>query len=165
MTAARLSCWGEFTPVPSHSSTFVYMIPPQTVMLVQVAPAWVHPGSCTGARISLRYEILQRYHVDAKQPLVSMWNRLAGRLERAAHVKIFVNPRWLRQLQHVGHGMMKKLRRHVNVIRNHELILVWNSCWCEFSHFNTPLMSVCFCYGCKGGGIPCRYLLSQKVWF
>ena len=32
MTPGRLSRRGEFTPVPSHGSTFVYMIPPQKVM-------------------------------------------------------------------------------------------------------------------------------------
>ena len=32
MTPGRLSHRGEFTPVPSHSSTFLYMIPPQNVM-------------------------------------------------------------------------------------------------------------------------------------
>ena len=42
-----------------------------------------HPGCCTGARISLRYEISQRYHVNAKR--ISVWNRSAGRLERVAH--------------------------------------------------------------------------------
>ena len=31
-----------------------------------------HPGSCTGARISLRYEISQRYHVNTKRPPVSV---------------------------------------------------------------------------------------------
>ena len=50
----------EFTPVPSHGSIFVYMIPLQNVM-----PARVHPGCCTGERISLRYEISQRYHVQS----------------------------------------------------------------------------------------------------
>ena len=29
MTPGRLSRRGEFTPVPSHGSIFVYMIPPQ----------------------------------------------------------------------------------------------------------------------------------------
>ena len=72
MTPGRLSPRNEFTPVPSHSSTFVYMIPPQNVMPVQVTPARVHPGSCTGTRISLRYEILQRYHVNAKRSSVSV---------------------------------------------------------------------------------------------
>ena len=32
MTPGRLSRCGEFTPVPSHGSTFVFMIPPQNVM-------------------------------------------------------------------------------------------------------------------------------------
>ena len=39
MTPERLLRRGEFTPVPSHSSTFVYMIPPQNVMPARVAPA------------------------------------------------------------------------------------------------------------------------------
>ena len=32
MTPGRLSRHGKFTPVPSHGSTFVCMIPPQKVM-------------------------------------------------------------------------------------------------------------------------------------
>ena len=32
MTSGRLSRRSELTPVPSHGSTFVYMIPPQNVM-------------------------------------------------------------------------------------------------------------------------------------
>ena len=80
MTQGRLSLRSEFTPVPSYGSTFVYLIPPQNVM-----PAWVHPGFCTGARISPWYVISQRYHVNAKRPPVSVWNRSAGRLERVAH--------------------------------------------------------------------------------
>ena len=71
MTPGRLPRQSEFTPVPSHGSTFVYMIPPQNVMPERVTPAWVHPGCCTGARISLRYEILQQYHVNAKRPHIS----------------------------------------------------------------------------------------------
>ena len=39
MTPGRLSRHDEFTPVPSHGSTFVYMIPPQKVMPARVAPA------------------------------------------------------------------------------------------------------------------------------
>ena len=39
MTPGRLSRRDEFTPVPSHGSTFVYMIPPQKVMPARVAPA------------------------------------------------------------------------------------------------------------------------------
>ena len=68
MTLARLSPRSEFTPVPSHGSIFVYMIPPQNVMPARVTPAWVHHSCCTGARISLRYEISQRYHVNANRP-------------------------------------------------------------------------------------------------
>ena len=37
MTPGRLSRRDEFTPVPSHGSTFVYMIPPQKVMPARVA--------------------------------------------------------------------------------------------------------------------------------
>ena len=37
MTPGRLSRRRKFTPVPSHDSIFVYMIPPQNV-----TPAWVH---------------------------------------------------------------------------------------------------------------------------
>ena len=73
MTPGWLSPRSEFSPVPSHGSIFVYMVPPQNVMPAQVTPAWVHPGSCTGARISLRSEISQRYHVNAKRPPVSVW--------------------------------------------------------------------------------------------
>ena len=41
MTPGRLSRRSEFTPVPSHSSTFVYMIPPQNVM--PVSQRFGHP--------------------------------------------------------------------------------------------------------------------------
>jgi len=43
MTPGRLSRRSEFTPVPSHGSTFVYMIPPQNVMPARVTPVDV-PG-------------------------------------------------------------------------------------------------------------------------
>ena len=85
MTLGRLSPSNEFTPVPSHGSIFDYMIPPQNVMLARVTPAWVHPGSCTGARISLWYEISQWYHVNAKRPPVSVSNQSPGRLKWVAH--------------------------------------------------------------------------------
>ena len=85
MTPGRPSPQSEFTPVPSHGSIFVYMIPPQNVMPAQVTPAWAHSGSCTGARISLQYKNSQWYHVNAKQPPVSVWNWSAGRLEWIAH--------------------------------------------------------------------------------
>ena len=58
----RISSWNEFTPVPSCGAEFVNMITPENVI-----PARVHPGFCTGARISFRYEISQRYHVNEKR--------------------------------------------------------------------------------------------------
>ena len=45
-----------------------------------------HPGCCTGAKISLRYEFSQQYHVNAKRPHVLVRNRSAGRLERVVDV-------------------------------------------------------------------------------
>ena len=80
MTPGRLSRRGEFNPVPSHGSIFVYMIPPQ-MSCRRESPR----REFTGARILLRYEISQRYHVNAKRPLVPVENRSAGRLERVAH--------------------------------------------------------------------------------
>ena len=52
-------------------------------------PGASHPGVSSPrflyrARISLRYEISQRYHVNAKRPAVSVRNRSAERLERVA---------------------------------------------------------------------------------
>ena len=44
MTPRRLSRLREFTPVPSHGSIFVYMIPPQHVMPARVTLAWIHSG-------------------------------------------------------------------------------------------------------------------------
>ena len=38
MTPGRLSPRSEFTPVPSHGSIFVYMIPAQNVMPARVTP-------------------------------------------------------------------------------------------------------------------------------
>ena len=39
MTPGRLLPRSEFTPVPSHGSILVYMIPPQNVMPARVTPA------------------------------------------------------------------------------------------------------------------------------
>ena len=74
MTLGWLSPRSEFTPVPSHGSIFVYMTP-QNVLLARVTTAWVHPGSCTRARISLQYEISQRYRVNVKHLPVLVGNR------------------------------------------------------------------------------------------
>ena len=60
MIPRRLSHRREFTPVPSLSSVFVYMISPKKVMLGRPTPARVHPSCCTGAKISFRREISQR---------------------------------------------------------------------------------------------------------
>ena len=79
MTPGRLSRRGEFTPVPSHGSIFVYMIHHKCHAGAS------RPGCRTGARISLRYKISQRYHVNAKRPPVPVENRYAGRLEEVAH--------------------------------------------------------------------------------
>ena len=43
MTPGRLSHQSEFTPVPSHGSTFVYMIPPQNVIPARVTPRGLTP--------------------------------------------------------------------------------------------------------------------------
>ena len=48
MTPGRLSPRSEFTPVPSHGSIFVYMIPPQNVMPARVTPARVTPVLAPG---------------------------------------------------------------------------------------------------------------------
>ena len=44
MTPGPLSCLCEFTRVPSHGSIFVYMIPPQNVMLARVTPVCIQPS-------------------------------------------------------------------------------------------------------------------------
>ena len=84
MTPGQLSHQSEFTLVPSHGSTVVYMIAPQNVMPTRITPGWVYPSCCIGARISHQYEISQRYHVNAKRPHISVWNRSTGRLEQEA---------------------------------------------------------------------------------
>ena len=43
MTPGRLSLRSELTPVPSHGSIFVYMIPTQNVMPPRVTPVLL-PG-------------------------------------------------------------------------------------------------------------------------
>ena len=147
MTPGQLSRRSEFTTVPSHGSTFVYMIPLQHVMPARVTPAWVHPGCCTGARISLRYEISQRYHVKAKRPHVSVWNGSVGRLEREAHalcLRFWITLVFYQHevyLQIARYEMMKWPSHNVNAIRNQKVIPVWNSRECEFSRANTPLPS------------------------
>ena len=147
MTPGRLSRRSEFTTVPSHGSTFFYMIPVQNVMLARVNPASVHPGCCTGARISLRYEISQRYHVKAKRPHFSVWNGSVGRLEQEAHalcLRFWITLVFYQHevyLQIARYEMMKWPSHNVNAIRNQKVIPVWKSRGCEFSRANTHLPS------------------------
>ena len=140
MTPGRVSPRSEFTPVPSHGSTFVYMIPPQNVMPARVTPAWVHPGCCTGARISLRYEISQRYHVNAKRPHVSVGNRWTGTGSACVMFAIWNHTYILLSWSVPSNNEITKWSsHHVNEIQNHKVIAVWNSRRCEFSHVNTPM--------------------------
>ena len=43
------------------------------------------PVLVPGREFHSRYEISQRYHVNAKRPPVSVWNRSAGWLEQVGH--------------------------------------------------------------------------------
>ena len=45
MTPGRLFLWSKFTPVPSHGSTFVYMIPRREFTLVVVPERQFHSGT------------------------------------------------------------------------------------------------------------------------
>ena len=63
MIQGRLSDRREFTPVPSLSSVFVYM------MITEKS----HAGAThTGVKISFRREISQRCHVNEESPLAPM---------------------------------------------------------------------------------------------
>ena len=48
---------------------------------------WCEFTLVVGVRISLWYEISQRYHVNAHWPHVSVWNQSADRLEWVAHAQ------------------------------------------------------------------------------
>ena len=63
MIPARLSFRHEFTPVPSCSSLFVYMIQAQNLIPERVIPVRVHPSNCTRVRFSFLYETSFRCHV------------------------------------------------------------------------------------------------------
>ena len=83
LTPGRLSPRSEFTPVPSHGSTFVYMIPPQNVMPAQVTPVVVprrefHSGTKSrNGIISTRNDHTFRYEIGLPGSV--------GGLERVAH--------------------------------------------------------------------------------
>ena len=108
-------------------------------MPAPVTPAWVHPGCCTGARISLRYEISQRYHVNAKRPHFSVGNRWTG-TGSACVMFAILNHTYILLSWSVpsNNEITKWSSHHVNEIQNHKVIAVWNSRRCEFSHVNTP---------------------------
>ena len=56
MIPVWLSFRCEFIPVPTCGSVFVYMIPVRNAAPVRVIPVRVHSGSCTGTKVSFRYE-------------------------------------------------------------------------------------------------------------
>ena len=143
MIPARLSFRYEFTPVPSCGSIFVYMIPPQNLIPERVILVRVHPGNCTGARFSFRYENSFRCHVNAVRPFAPAWNHFPGSLEREAHAQSSIsNSNW--RHNHVG---WHEVSIHVNTVWNHNVIPVSNSHRCEFSHVNTPLL--CWKFKCN----------------
>ena len=45
MIPVRVSFWYEFIPVLTYRSVFVYMIPVENLIPVQLVPVRVHPGS------------------------------------------------------------------------------------------------------------------------
>ena len=99
------------------------------------------PVLCTGARISLRYEISHRYHVNAKRPRVSVWNRSAGRREwvaRASCLRFWITRVFYQHEVYLQITRYEMTSHHVKVIRNKKVIPVWDSHLCEFSYVNTP---------------------------
>ena len=69
----------------SHGSTFVTWY--HHKMSCQGKLPWCEFTLVAGVRISLWYEISQRYHVNANWPHVSGWNQSADRLEWVAHAQ------------------------------------------------------------------------------
>ena len=68
MTPGRRSRRGEFTPVPSHGSVFVYMIPPQNIMPARVTPAEFIPVVVPGRNlvtVSCERETTTRFDVKS----------------------------------------------------------------------------------------------------
>ena len=121
MIPARLSFRYEFTPVPSCGSVFVYMIPTQNLEPERVIPVRVHPGYCTGARFSFRYENSFRCHVNAVRLFAPAWNHSPGSLERVAHVQSLIsNPIW-RHLYRHNHVGRNEVSIHLNTIWNHNV--------------------------------------------
>ena len=69
MTLRQLSPRSEFTPVHTHGSIFVYMIPPQNVMPVRVTLARVHPGSCMKSKSHPGVKLVPVRVFSSKHPL------------------------------------------------------------------------------------------------
>ena len=63
MIPARLSFRYVFTPIPSNSSVFVYMITAQNLIRERVIPVQVHPGHSERDFYSGMYENFFRCHV------------------------------------------------------------------------------------------------------
>ena len=106
MIPARLSFRYEFTPVPSCGSVFVYMIPAQNLIPERVIPVRVHPGNCTGARFSLRYENSFRCHVKTVRLFVPARNHSPGSLKRVAHACVYeITRRPTSSVYLCNHGM------------------------------------------------------------
>ena len=81
MTPGQLSHSRKITLVPSHGSTFVYMIPPQNDMPPRVTPVVV-PGQEIHSSTKSRNVSCK---INAKQTPVLEWNRSPGKLEREMH--------------------------------------------------------------------------------
>ena len=139
MTPARLSFRYEFTPVPSCGSVFVYMTPPQNLTLERVIPVRVHPGSCTGAKFSLRYENSFWCRVNAVWLFVPPWNHSRESLERVVHACVYLITRRPTSSVHFLQPWNEISSLHVNTVWNHNVIPVWNSHRCEFFTCKHPL--------------------------
>ena len=74
MTSGLISRRREFTPLPSRGHVFVCLLSPQKVRLERVTPSRVHPICSNRARISLLYEISQRYFVNIDN--IAIWANL-----------------------------------------------------------------------------------------
>ena len=72
-----------FAPEWVHSGSLSWLYTlndtPQNVMPARVTPAWVHPCCCTGARISLRYEICKSLLSTTQKSTWSHPQRVYGR--------------------------------------------------------------------------------------
>ena len=153
MTPERLSRRRKFPPVPSHDYIFVYIIPPQNFMPARVTPAWVHPGCCTGARISWNLATVSCKRKSTTRFGVKSVCRLT--VTGCAFVMFAI-------LNHTCILSACSVQSYLQITRyemtlssckrDTKVILVWNARCCEFSHVNAPLkrnwlqklISICF---------------------